>query len=262
MMAGLPVWIVLALAATLNAFAIWTIHAGRRPGRSVPQFLLGLFPFAIMFLVAPVPFIVWQMVRDFRTFAPNGVNIVTVMEPPARAFLPGALGFVLSMLVAAALQWHASWEDGAAESADAIRPATQWATMIVVILPLVALAVVGLCYLTQRIPRAVTERALLLRSTTSPPPFDPHQLSANIAGWLVLSFIGGLVGTFAIALMGALTLTLVRSRRFSSRVGRCAWVVAAVLVLFGVWNAFQDLDDLNWISSPTVSSIVRPHRGT
>jgi uncharacterized membrane protein YuzA (DUF378 family) len=75
-----------------------------------------------------------------------------------------------------------------------------------------------------------------------------EQLSRTIAGWLILSFVGGIVGAVVVALVGVMTFILVRSNRFAGRMTGYAWIVVVIVALLGVWNLSSVVSDLQWLT--------------
>jgi hypothetical protein len=254
---AIPAVVVVILAAGLNAFGFWAVFSAWRGGRGSPQFILGLLPLALMFLVAPVPVIIWQMIRDFQHFAPQGGSAASMLAICERQFLAGGFGFLLSIAAAAALQWHAGWVDPApADDGTTATRSTRWQTLALALSSVIALPVLTLGALVERLPRTIVERALAAMQPASAPPPDLEHLSAMIAGWLILAFAGGIVGVVVVALMGVMTLILVRSNRFSGRITTYAWIVVAIVALFGMWNVSRIATDLNWLAS----AAARPPR--
>jgi hypothetical protein len=247
----LLVGIISILAAGLNVFGLWVLFSAWKSGRGSPQFILGLLPVSLMFLIAPVPAMVLQIIRDFASLAPSGGNAAAMFANTGRGFLFGASGFVLSLASAAALQWHAGWVDESVTGEPVpSRHSSGWQTTVLALSPAIAVPVLLFCMFVERLPRTFMEQAMtIMHPTGASPGPDPAHVSRMISSWLVLGLVGGIIGAGIVALVGVTTLIIVRSARFPPRVTTYAWIVLALAATLGVWNVSRVVMDLNWLAT-------------
>jgi hypothetical protein len=247
-LSALPAIVVAMLAVGLNVFGLWAVFVAWKGGRGSPQFILAMLPMAVMCLVAPIPVVVLQLIGGFSSLVVHGGSGAAMLAHINRGFLVGACGFLLSLMAAAAMQWHAGWLDAPDDDATARQP-TRWATLLLQVSPAIVVPVIALVRLVERTPRTIMEQLV-----TATQPFGAsasvnlEQLSRTIAGWLILSFVGGIVGAVVVALVGVMTFILVRSNRFAGRMTGYAWIVVVIVALLGVWNLSSVVSDLQWLT--------------
>jgi hypothetical protein len=99
---------VLFLAAAFCGLALWLLFNRWRTGRSAAQFVVGIFPAALLFLTLPIPFAGRELTQGFQRIGEQGGAGIGVVAPfclaIARASRLGAAGFLVALLTAGALQ--------------------------------------------------------------------------------------------------------------------------------------------------------------
>jgi len=249
-----PAVVIVVLGIGLAVFGFWIVFSAWRTGGGSPQFVLALLPLALMFLTAPVPIIVWQLIRGFGSIeAVGGVgSAAAVMIATNRSLLFGAAGFLLVMAAAAALQLHAGRVDNTATPVEGLPPpsrAAVWRTRAMLATPAVMIPVALLLATIDSLPRMTFGGALELMQRSGSTNREMEQLSQTVASLLMASFAGGIAATILVGLIGLASLLIVRTTRFSNRVTIYSWAICAIAIAAGLAHLSKLVADLRWLAS-------------
>ncbi len=230
-----------AVAIVVGA-GLWLLvrQSSHRHG-SAPLVLTGL-PLALLFLITPVPFTAVQSARAFQATAKisdAGVKeAATLALLVARPLWFGAVGFVVAISIAAALQMsiRRRW---AHDSAPVATPATR-ATWFV-LASAVLIAPVGiLTYLTERIATLVMEAGVALAPTSGVRAAVTRAEVARFSDVISHSILlAGFAGFPLLVLVFAFALGNVIAARYantSDTIERVSWALFTVVAVGAVAN--------------------------
>ena len=146
--------------AVLCAAAVWLLFRQWRTGQGSSQFLLGVLPTALLFVTAPIPWAVWELVRGFGRIAESGAGGLAVVAPFClgiiRALQWGTAGVLVVMATGVGLQLFTRRAADRSQLAHPVGgPRPTWARGLVVASTLLIVPVGSLNHLTQGIPRLV-----------------------------------------------------------------------------------------------------------
>jgi hypothetical protein len=250
----------LVLPAVIAVIALLLHHRHWRHG-AAGQHVLVTLPAALLFLILPVPFLLFRTMRGFQRLAADGVNspgrAADLVLDINRALWLGSLGVLLIMSVAAVLQWRASTGDDGQRSEG---PRT-WAEWILAACALLVVPALLLTYFVGDVPRSVI-RAMEITSGTRVAPSDLSALSANIARLI----IGGLAAGTLLAILGvvvaAAAVLSARAIPQPRRPARFAWALLAIVLVAAAWQAVRLPFERQWIERVSAAAAARtrtPH---
>lgn len=255
----------LIVLATLLAVATLVIHYRQWHGGAAGRFVLAAVPAALLFPVLPVPVLVYRTIRGFQQIGQDGAStpggVADLCRQMDQWLWLGSLGTLLTMVVAALLQWRAA----AVEVAPASTPAdggngrALWSERILIACSLLIVPTALLIGIAQDVPR-LTIGALEITSTPDaipPAAAELAALSQTVASRLVVGMGLGLLlsAVGVVALVAALVAA--DNIRQPRRAGRYGWAVFAIVMLAAAANGVRLQADLRWIER--VASAATAH---
>ena len=235
----------LAIAAmgVLGGYAVLLRQSGSRPGAGpVP---LGAFPLALLVLIAPVPLVALQSIRDFQALASSGhadmKNAAGLALGILRPLSFGCLLFVAALGVAAGIEWFRDPQPEPTEEASPGRHGDRpvWTVWILSLSPVLVFPVGALVYLTRDVASLLMQAGIALTPSNPQPVIagmDLSQLSGFVARRLMLGAFGGSI--MALLVVGS-AIAAVAAHRYSAKSAALDRLSQAVTVaggVFGIWT--------------------------
>ena len=239
------------VAAALVTVASFVVHYRQWRRGAVGHFILVAVPAALLFVVLPVPLLSLTTIRGFGRVGAAGGNgaqlAVGLSFDTIRILGVGCLACAVTMVIAGAVQWHATREDAPGpDEPQAARRDAAWAPWLLGACAALTLPAGLLLAIAADVPR-LTIRALEMTSSTQPP--DPAVLSAfsrDISARLVAGTVAG--GALAVLVLAAAGASLVAAGRISRprRPPRVTWAILGLIVLATIGGAIGLQRDLQW----------------
>jgi hypothetical protein len=250
--------ILFALAALAAVLALSLHHSQWRRGAAA-QHVLAVLPAALLFVILPIPLLMFSTVRGFQQIARQGVNsnslVVGYSLDINRALWLGSLGVLATMLVAAFLQWRSS----AHSTEQTAEDSRTWRDWVLLACALLVIPTVIMAYIAGEVPRAVIG-AMEMTTGTTPSNVSSSELgslSAKIAALLLTGFIGGLVLAIADLFAAAGAVFAASGIRQPRRAARAGSVLLAITLLGAAWNVMQLPVERRWIQRVAAAAAAR-----
>jgi hypothetical protein len=234
--------------AAFCGLGLWLLFNRWRTGRTGPQFVLGIFPAALLFMTVPVPFAVRELILGFQRIGQQGDAGVGAVAPfclvITRTSRLGAAGFLVAMGTAGALQVFAMRaghrSQRTAQESDS--RAASWRKAIAVTSTLLAVPVALLSHVTNEIPRVIMRVSV---PGGLAPGETVQALSERIAGQSVFAVLLGILLTAVIGALAVANIVAARSGTTLESLTRYAWALLVVVSVWAIWDVAQLTVDIN-----------------
>ena len=247
-----------ALAAIAVVLALSVHHYHWRRG-ATGQHVLAILPAALLFIILPIPVLLFSTVRGFRSIAQQGRDssstATAVCLDLNRALWLGTLGVLASMIVAALLQWHAD----RARPGDVTQSRRTWRDWVLIACAMLVLPTVLLGYVADVVPRtiigvmeAMTGGAARLSTS------ELGAMSSRISTLLVTGILAGLFLAVAGVAASVGAVFTARGIRQPRRPARAGWVLLAIVLVVAAWIAMQLPVERRWMERVAASTAYRP----
>ncbi len=250
--------IFFVLAAIIVAAALSLQHYHWRHGATA-QYVLAVLPAALLFVILPIPALMFSTIRGFQRIAENGTNSYSAAGVLSleinRVLWLGSLGVLITMVVAGLMQWR-----GSGGNSDGIADETRtWRDWILLGCALLVLPAALLAYVAGEVPRTlVGAMAMITGGAPSPvPSSELGNLSAKISNLLITGFLGGLLLALTDLFAAAGAVYAASGIRQPRRTAPSAWVMLTIVLLGATWNALQLRVERRWIERVTASASLR-----
>jgi hypothetical protein len=253
------VFALLLLAAVIAVTALLLHHRHWRRG-AAGQYVLASLPAALLFVILPIPVVMFSTVRGFQAIAREGRD--SYSTAPAltleinRALWLGMLGVLATMTVAALLQWRAD-RAAAEDSPESVRT---WRDWILIACAMLVLPTGLLVYIADEVPRTmitVMESMMTGASPRAVPPSELGAISSKVATLLITGVLAGAVlamGGMIAALGAVFAASGVRQPR---RPSRLPWVLVAIVLAVAAWNAVRLPIERRWMERVAAATAHR-----
>jgi hypothetical protein len=251
------------LAAAALVLTSLGIHYRQWRRGATGQFILAVFPAALLFVILPVPVLALRTIQEFGRIGAEGMGtkarVVAVCMETDRLLGIGSLGCLVAIGIAALLQGHAASAIDAPESPDdpIDRRRSAWAPWLLAGCAFVALPAALVVSVAEDIPRLTIRALELSEGATAPESPTLSSFSQQISSRLIASTVGGtaLAGLGLAATVAALVAAgRIRQPR---RRARYAWAVLGAVALATTGNAVRLLADLRWIDGASAAALAK-----
>jgi hypothetical protein len=249
---------LLLLAAVIAVTALLLHHRHWRRG-AAGQYVLASLPAALLFVILPIPVVMFSTVRGFQAIAREGRDSYSTAAALSleinRALWLGMLGVLATMTVAALLQWRA---DRAAAEDSPESPRT-WRDWILIACAMFVLPTGLLVYIADEVPRTVIAvmESMMKGAPRAVPSSELGAISSKVATLLITGVLGGTVlamGGMVAALGAVFAASGVRQPR---RPSRLPWVLVAIVLAVAAWNAVRLPIERRWMERVAAATAHR-----
>jgi hypothetical protein len=250
---------LLIVAAAIVVMAALSLHHYHWRHGATGQHVLAVLPAAFLFVLLPIPVLMFSAVQRFKEIGETGGNSYSAAAGLSleinRGLWLGSVAVVLTMTIAAVLQWRAS----AAHGGETVEQPGTWRDWVLLACALLAVPTAIVVYIAGEVPRTVIGAMAMVTGSTPAPlaPPEVRHLSARIAGLLVTGFLSGLLLAVVDLFAAAGAVFAARGVRQPRRQSPVAWVMLAIVLLGVTWNGVQLLVERRWIERVAASAAAR-----
>jgi uncharacterized membrane protein (DUF485 family) len=245
----------IVLAAIIASAALALHHYHWRCG-ATGQHVLAVLPAALLFVILPIPVLMFATIRGFKDIAAIGGNSYSTVAALSleinRGLWLGSLGVLMTMVLAAILQWRASSANGD----DVSEPRRTWRDRVLLACALFVVPAALVAYVAGEVPHVLMGAMDLVTGAPESRVSSSElgNLSVKISALLVTGFLGGLalavIGLFAAA-AAVFAASGIRQPRRVPRWG--SWLL--IVVLSGAaWSALWLPVERRWIERVAASA--------